>query len=231
MWRGQTYAAPPPAIIRWRLSVAGTALAISLDEIKKWTNRPTADTYFDAEITAMALAAQRVVESYCQFSLTFNTWVGTLPGPLTEDRVRLVRRPFVDVTAVEYVALDGTITTMPSTLYHVLPVDQDCGMIFGADGEQWPDMASRHDAVRITARSGYAVSAGDTSAGAPALPEDIRRALLMTIASMDASHGDDSGGSSNTTVYAMKQAQGAGTVPQSAKMLLAPYVYRSVRVA
>lgn len=227
-FRGYPFTTPAPIAVRWKLSAAGTPLAIDIDEIKKWLNRPVEDTYFDAEIEGLALAAQRVIERHCQMLFSFSTWVGTVP--ILSDYVRVVRRPFVDVTGIQYVATDGTITTMPTTLYHALPVLQDIGQIALADGEAWPDLAHRMDAVRITARAGYAVTEADVTAGAPELPDDLRRALLMTIASMDSSHGDDAGGSSSTTVFAMKQAQGAGTIPQSAKMLLAPYLYHTITV-
>lgn len=230
MFRGHAYAAPPAPSIRWTASAGASALALDLDEIKKWLNKPVEDTYFDDELTAVAIAAQRVIERHCQIQLTFGTWIGTLAEPA--DHIRLMRRPFVDVTGIQYVAAaDGEITTMDTALYHALPVDQDIGVLYLGDGLSWPDMARRADAMRITARSGYSTGSGDTALGAPALPEDLRRALLMTIASMDSSHGDDAGASSSATVFAMKQAQGAGTIPKSAMMLLAPYCYRSVTVA
>jgi hypothetical protein len=226
MFRGAAYASPPASVVRWRKTASGVALSVSLDEIKKWLNKPVEDTYFDTELTTIAKAAQSLIERHCQFQMTFGTWVGTLAE--ATDSIRLLRRPFVDVTGIEYVAEDGTITTMPTTQYHALEHSQSIGMLMLGDGLEWPAMARRLDAMRITVRSGYSLDASEITAGARELPEDIRRALLMTIASMDASHGDDAGGSSNTTVYAMKQASGAGTIPQSAKMLLAPYCYRSV---
>lgn len=229
MFRGPTYAMPQAAIVRWKPSSGGAALAVDLNEIKKWVNRPVEDTYFDAEYTSMAIAAQRLIERHCQIQLTFGTWVGTVQCPA--DRIRLHRRPFVDVTGIEYIAPDGTITTMPTDLYHALDADLLTGMVFLGAGLSWPAMAYRRDAVRITARSGYSTSSGDTANGAPALPEDIRRALLMTIASMDSSHGDDAGASSSTTVFAMKQAQNAGAIPKNAEALLEPYCYKTVTLA
>lgn len=227
-FRGYPFTTPSPVAVRWTLSAAGSPLALDIDTVKKWLNYPVEDTYFDTQLEATVRAAQRLIERQYQFSFSFSTWLGTVP--ILADQMRVVRRPFVDVTGIQYVATDGTITTMPTTLYHALPVAQDIGEIALADGEEWPDLATRRDAVRITARAGYAVTDADVTAGAPELPDDIRQALLMTIAAMDASHGDDTGGSSNTTVFAMKQAQGAGTIPQSARSLLAPYQYHTVTV-
>lgn len=228
MFRGPAYAAPPATIVRWMQSSGAGTLAVDLDEIKKWVNRPIEDTVFDNELTSIAMGAQRAIERYCQLQLTFGTWVGT--APCLTDRIRLLRRPFVDCTAFEYVATDGTITTMDAETYHVLPVDRQAGMMFLGDNLTWPAIARRQDAVRLTVRAGFSTVNAEIALGAPELPEDIRRALLLTIASMDASHGDESA-QARMSVFAMRQGSGAGIIPRTAISLLAPYVYRQVVVA
>lgn len=229
MFRGDTYAAPPPSFVRWQDPTGVPPLAVNLDELKKWTNSVVEDTYFDDEIRDIALSAQRAIEHFAQLQLAFSTWVGTTSH--LGDRLRIMRRPFVDVTGIEYVATDGTLTAMPADLWHALPVDRGCGMIFLGEGLQWPAMARRYDAVRITCRSGYAVTQEDRDAGAPELPFDILQALRHTFASLDANRGDEGVSQGQVSVFAMKNGSNASVVPKQAVSMLARHKYISVATA
>lgn len=226
-----SYFTPPPPTPLWKRTGDAPALAIDLDDAKTHLNRALEDTFWDAETERFVRVATREIERECSLSLTPGVFTVTLPH--FADRIRLTKmRPFVAVTQIEYVATDGVITTLPTTIYHVLPVDQSTGMVFLGDGQAWPETAQRHDAVRITVKAGFALDAEDEAEGYPERPDEITHALLMTVASLDVNRGDtgNSGGGSNVTVYAMKNARGGGIIPIEAKTLLAAHTYRWITV-
>lgn len=218
----------PPALQPVWTKVSGSdALAVDLGTVKSFVNRALEDDTWDAEIGRFIRAAQRAIERDAEVFLTPSVWRGTLPQFL--DQIRIVRRPFVDITKIEYVAVDGTITTLPTSMYQALPIQQACGMIFRGADNRWPDTAKRWDAVRIEVRCGYGLADVDYELGHPPMPEDVLHALLMTFASMDNARGDVAS-SSDTTVYAMKASKGAGAVPQEARALLSDVKYRWVSI-
>lgn len=222
-------ATPPAVIANWRKTAQGEPLAVSLNEVKTFVNRPIEDIFWDDEYARFIKTAIYEIERVCRIDLTAKTWVGTLSS--FWDRVRIVKRPFLDVTGIEYVATDGTILTADADLYHALPAEQMTGMVFRGDGVNWPATARRQDAVRITVRSGFGITEEEVADGYPALPDEIRHALLMTIAALETKRGDDSqSGGGNVTVYAMKNARGGAILPPEAKSLLMDYVYRWVTV-
>ncbi len=217
----------PAAIVSWKKVSQGDPLAVSLDDVKTFVNRPIEDTFWDAEYTTFIKVAAAEIERVARIDLTAKTWVGTLPQ--FYDRIALNKRPFVTVDRLQYVAAaTGEILDVDATIYQALPMHQLCGMLFLGDGLRWPNTALRMDAVRITVKSGFAVTKTDEAAGYPDLPDEIKHALLMTIAAMDNKRGDDTGGVRATTVYAMKNARGGSLIPPEAKSLIADYVYRWV---
>lgn len=220
----------PAALINWRKTANGDPLAVSLDDVKTFVNRPIEDTFWDAEYTTFIKVAVAEIERVARIDLTAKTWVGTLPQ--FYDRIALNKRPFVTVDRLQYVAAaTGEILDVDAAIYQALPVHQLCSMLFLGDGLDWPETANRMDAVRITVKSGFAVTVEDEAAGHPAMPDEIKHALLMTIAAMEAKRGDDAGGGGHsTTVYAMKNARGGTLLPPEAKTLIGEYIFRWVTV-
>lgn len=203
-----------PTLPVWRRTAAPSALAIDLDQVKVHIKIPIEDTFWDEELTRVVTVATSALEQHLLMTLTEAEWVATLPA--FADQMRVDRRPFVSVDKIEYVDPDtGTITTVDPLTYYAAPIDQHCGMIFRADGVNWPTPARRIDAVRITATAGPEAFPGGE------LPDEVTHALLMTIASLDAKRGDDRDqGGSDITVYAMKAAKGGGIVPPEARALV-----------
>lgn len=198
-----------------------SGLPVAIADVREFVGLPTGDTSRDTELTAFVMAATAAVEDYCQMSILDTTWQAT--RPYFGDRMQLAKRPFKAVTALEYVqTATGTITTVASTTYYAIPIAQRIGMIFLGATLSWPgDAATRHDAVRITFTAGF-------GANADAVPPEIKHAILMTVAAMDAKRGDcDDGGGS---VYAMKNST-PSIIPAAAQPLLGPYIYRHLTVA
>lgn len=230
MFAGPPLATPPAPTVRWTRTAVSTALALDIDEVKTFLNIPLEDTFFDTEKAGFVTVAQKEIERVCRLVMVASTWVGTLPA--LYERVHILLRPFLDVTGVQYVEdRTGEIKTLDPALYHVLPVGQHCGMLFVGEDVTIPEMARRHDAVRITARAGFSTDADDTLAGFPELPDELRHALLMTTASLDMARGDtQASAGASTTVYAMKQARGGNIIPTEASALLTDWKYRWVTV-
>lgn len=198
-------------------------LAVPLSDVREFVGLPTVDASRDVELTIFVKAATAAIEQHCQMSILDTTWLAS--GPFFGERMRLAKRPFKAVTKVEYVQeVTGEITTVASSKYYTTPDGQRAGMIFLGDGLDWPeDVAVRHDAVRVTFLAGYGTDH-------IYVPPDIRHAILMTVAAMDAKRGDCEDSGSGASVYAMKNST-PSIVPASAQPLLAPYVYHHVAVA
>lgn len=231
MFYGPYTAVPPTVTPRWVRTSAAEVLPIDLDTVKDFIARPREDTFWDAEIISFIRVAAAEIEKECHLSLTPGQFRVTLP--LFADRINLTKfRPFVSVDAIEYVhPTTGVITTVDTSLYHALPVDQECGMVFLGDGQAWPAAANRHDAVRITVKAGFAIDEADIAAGYPERPSEVTHALLMTIASLDMARGDTQASpGANVTVYAMKNSKGGSLIPNEAKSLLRNWTYRWITV-
>jgi uncharacterized phiE125 gp8 family phage protein len=171
------------------------------------------DAALDAELTAFIKAAQRAVESYLgDFKLMTSTIRADIPALDLQTTLRM--RPFQSFTSVEYVAQDdGEITTVASTDYHVIAGHQYRGDLYLGESKDWPEVAKRADAFRLTYDVGWT---------AETLPADIKNAILQIVAKLNASRGDceDSGGGGS--VYAMKNSN-ATAFPPAAVALLEPY--------
>lgn len=220
--RRNAFELPVPNLPVWEKVSGGAALAIDLDEIKNFLNIPLQDTYFDAEKSAFAQAAQAAIEQTCNINLTNTTWVGYLSEFV--DTIRIDRRPFVNVTKIEYVEpIAGEIVTLPTANYGVSRYLQKTGVVTRANGVLWPDTATRMDAVQITVTSGFPSGS---------LPSDIKQALLITIAALDRSRADEGAADkSNNTIYGLKNQTAASILPPEARALLNPYTHKTLGIA
>jgi uncharacterized phiE125 gp8 family phage protein len=219
------YSVPTADIANWKRTSGGEVLPVSLEEVKVFTARPVQDSAWDDEITTFIRVAQAEIEKETRICLTPGIWTGTLPR--FADRIRLTRRPFVSLETFQYVdPSTGTITTVDPKTYHVQDETQLIGMIYRGDANSWPPVAMRRDAVRVSVKAGYAITAEDITAGYPKLPYEMKHAVLMTIASLEKARGDTEASSGNVTVYAMKNSKGGGLVPAEAKSLISQYKYQ-----
>lgn len=232
MFLGAYNTIPPAGVPRWKRTNAVGSLAIDLDTVKDFINRPREDTFWDAEIETFIKVATVEIEKECYLSLTPGEFLVSMPR--FEERLRLSKyRPFVEVSQIDYVAPDtGTITTVDSSIYHSLPIEQDCGMVFLGEGQAWPEAAYRHDAIRMTVKAGFGLDTADYDAGYPERPDEVTHALLMTIAAIDMARGDTQASpGANVTVYAMKNSKGGSLIPMEAKALLRNHMFHYLTVA
>lgn len=229
MYLASPLSIPTANVARWTRLDGGEALPVSLDAVKDFTARPRQDTFWDDELTRFVRAAQSAIERECQLCLTPCSWRGDLPE--LYERIRLIKRPFLDVTGIDYVATDGTVTTLDTDLYHVQDEPQMIGMLYVGEDAVLPATARRRDAVRVTLKAGYALTDEDEADGHPALPEELHHAVLMTVAALEKARGDTEASTGNVTVYAMKNSRGGGLIPPEAMALIATYKYRMITVA
>lgn len=204
-----------PAIV-WTKTEEGSISPIVVETLKTWIHRAPQDMFWNAEAQALIKVAQRAIEQRCYLALAPTTWVGTAP----DFPVKIIRRPFLEVSAVAYVnEVTGEITTLPTDQYVAASDLQLCGQILPPRGVDWPNSAERSDGVRITVKTSF----GDT------LPEDILHAIMMTVAALDSNRGDNGGGGSrlDNTVWGQTNGSGASIIPKGAMALLSPYMYRS----
>ena len=81
--------------------------------------------------------------------------------------------PLQSVTSIQYIATDGTLTTLSSSLYKVDTVSEP-GRITPAYAQVWPATRDEINAVTVRFVAGY-------GATAQSVPTPIRQALLLTI--------------------------------------------------
>lgn len=96
-------------------------------------------------------------------------WVSQAPG-----WVRLRLGPFQSLVSVEYYDTDGALQTATLADYETR-LDGDFVICKPKTGNTWPAAQTRGDAIKITYRIGYGDAATD-------VPQNIRHALLMTVA-------------------------------------------------
>lgn len=218
------HAISPSAAPLWDIvSSASSETLIDVDVVKNFLNLPVEDKSFDDEKMTMVGVAQSAIEEYCQMVLLDQTWVCTMPG-FAGDWINLIKRPFRSVTKVEYVDQDtGDIVTMPTTDYSSGKAHQKCGYVVRADGVDWPTVATRLDAVRITVQCGFESGA---------VPREVLQAVLITTAAIDRSRADDGAKDKSTnTIYGLQNQTAPSMLPPEAKALLAPWKYRSLGVS
>lgn len=106
-------------------------------------------------------------------------------GILAADLSRAIRlpvEPVQSVSAVQYYATDGTLTTVDAADYQTW-LAHSPPLVLPAPGESWPDMESgRVGAVRVTFVAGYGVAA--------AVPADAKAAILLTVGYWYRNRGD-----------------------------------------
>lgn len=186
------------------------------------------DASMDSELEAFEKAARRAIEQYCGLSIIDTVWEATTS--VLAEVTPLRKRPFSSLASIKYVrASDGEILTIPATTYHVLPYEQLEGAVYLGEGQSWPDDAAvRANAVRITFTAGFGTDEAD-------VPDDIRQAILMTVANFDANRGDCSDSAPQERMGAIGAGSYARPAPQvltpAVRALLDPYVAFRLSVA
>lgn len=172
---------------------------------------PTTNTTLDPQLSRLIAASRRVVENYTRRALIQQTWQQRMRDfPSAGSPIRLMRPNALSVTAVQYLAADGTLTTLDAAEYEV-ELNALPAAVWEARGRTWPSAvySDRFNSVTVEFLAGY-------GAARSAVPEPIRQAILI--------HAAD--------LYAHRESFVTGTIVQglefTARHLLAPYVWKEV---
>ncbi len=127
------------------------------------------------EIVADVTGHLEAPDGILRVCLLKQTWQDTWSGfPCSTQRIRLSVEPLIAVQTVEYVAEGAsTWSTLASDKWSGY-ADTLGAWVELVDGEEWPDTATRPDAVRITYTAGF----GDKKEKVPAA---IRRAAKLLV--------------------------------------------------
>ncbi len=119
--------------------------------------------------------------------------------------IEIPLRPIISVTSVEYLDGDGAVQTVDAENYTVDNMSIP-NRIVPVGTYQWPTTQCVANAVTVRFVAGYEQSEGSDPAE-PAVPENIRLAIMITAAAYHGARGDD-----NAAVQM--------DIPMAAKMLL-----------
>ena len=112
-----------------------------------------------ALISSLGSVAREFVEEQTGRALITQTWVLTCRSwPL--ERLVLERTPLISVSAVEYYAEDSSaLTTLSTDVYRVINAGENSqSWIELVDGQKWPELEERSDAIRVTFTAGSAAA-------------------------------------------------------------------------
>lgn len=127
----------------YRDNTADSALGISM---------PQVNTTDDGTLTRLLTVARRTVESYTRRCLLTQRWLYLLDDfPAS---IQLPRSPVQAVEKIDYIAWDGTLTTLDSAHYTV-DLYSEPAWVVPAYQDVWPQTRDVLNAVQITFRAGW----------------------------------------------------------------------------
>lgn len=164
---------------------------VSLAEAKLQCRVETVDTYDDALITDMIVAARQAVEQICDRSIitqsrkyTFDQFpgAGQMGGNawgsefgIPSNALVLTKGPHQSIDSVNYIDTNGVAQVMPTTDY-VADLSGPAARITPVFGKIWPIALFQIGSASVSFTAGY---------GAPAaVPSGIKRWMLLRIGAM-----------------------------------------------
>lgn len=189
---------------------APTEEPISLSQAKAHLRLDGSDE--DDLVNSLIRMARDLAERHLRRALctqTMRLYLDQFPAasPTVQVNVRtsaisLPRAPVQSISHVKYIDADGVLQTIDPSDYQLDEISEPC-VVVPAYGESWPAPRQVINAVQVQFVAGYG--------GASAVPEPIRRGMLLTIANLFENRQDVITG----TI--------AAALPMSASTLLAPY--------
>lgn len=179
---------------------AGSALPVSLSDVKEWLKVPSTLTVDDNLITALIKSATGIFEKItgrdlinktyktyldafpCVDGLNYYTGVSSLALQYHDNGIVLRKSKLQSITSIQYY-LDGVLTTWSSSNYYITDLPDYSAIYLVADKEFPTDVDIRKQAVVINFVAGY----GSSDAN---VPEDVKQALLQFISYLYENRGD-----------------------------------------
>lgn len=157
---------------------APTVEPVSTEDAREWCR--VAHNADDLTLDSLVTAARVLLEREFSRQICTATWRLTLPYfPCWTLRVPL--GPVASITSIQYVATDGTTTTLSSSLYSV-DTSRDPCVVTPAYGQVWPATRCQNRAVLVNFTAGYG--------GQADVPKPVRQAILFCVANWYAERGD-----------------------------------------
>ncbi len=141
-----------------------TPQPVSLVEVKAQLGYSENDSSSDDRLTRLIVAATEQFEHDCQSITTERVIHEKLPE-FPEDGFRLYYRPVPAITSIKYFDPSGTEVTLPPTAYSY---DAPNRMLYLADGQSFPGVQQRWDAITI-----------EYTAGSKVIPEIVKQSILV----------------------------------------------------
>jgi uncharacterized phiE125 gp8 family phage protein len=182
----------------WTLVTAPESEPVSLTDAKAQLRFSSFG--MDAAIGAQVAAARTWVEEYTHRALLTQTW--RLDASGFADRIWLPRASPGQSVVVKYYSTAGVLTTLATSVYRLQSASSPAHIEL-IDGQSWPDVALRADAVQITYVCGWET--------ADDVPASLKHAILMLT-----SHFFENSAAVITGAIAV-------AVPMSAESLCAPF--------
>lgn len=164
-----------------RRTVDPAISAIEFEDAVKQVELPSDDTTHTRHLERAIAAAVSDVERYTRRALITQTWSLSLREfPV---RIYLPRPPLQSVTSIQYVDLNGSTQTLPSSDYQVT-IDASPAYIEPAFSKVWPAVrAQTSEPIRVVYVAGY----GDDAEN---VPEQFKNAVLELVAFRFMNRGD-----------------------------------------
>lgn len=185
------------------LTTPPTVEPVSLTEAKAHLRVTHSDD--DTYISTLINSARSTVEQFCGAALLQQSWSVFCDAWPTQGIFNLPLNPIMSITDLLIYGEDDVAATLDPAHYFLDSASKPCRLILRG-GRSVPTPGRRANGIEIKLIAGF-------GAGASAVPNQIKQALLIIIADWYASRGDVD----------------AGDLPLSARSLLAPY--RVVRLA
>lgn len=155
---------------------------VSTEQARRWCQIVHQDD--DEDLDTLVTAARVLLEKEFSRQICTATWRLVLEYFPTW-KIRIPLGPVSSITSIQYVATDGTTTTLSSSLYS-LDKSRDPAVITPAYGEVWPSTRCQPRAVLVTFVAGYGA--------ADDVPKTIVQAIRMAVACWHAGRGDGAPG-------------------------------------
>lgn len=150
------------------LVAAPASSPVTAAEAKAWCEVRGEQT--DAFMEGLIATATEMVEDVLGRSIMAQTWELSLPAFAAV--IELPRGPVTAVSSVKYDDADGVEQTADAEIYS-LDLVSSPELIVLNDGQAWPAVATTPNPVRVEFVAGYQV-----------LPQRMKTAVLMTVASL-----------------------------------------------
>ena len=169
--------------INYILQTDSASEAVTLDEVKTYLRIDGTD--YDAILTPLIKSVRQLAEKITGRDFINKTWKTYLDYFPSCEEIEIKKSKLQSINSIQYYT-NGVLTTLASSVYYI--TDEDSySSIYLVDGQSYPLVDCRKQAVEIVFVSGYGASASD-------VPQALKQAMITHIAYLFENSGDCSDG-------------------------------------